>query len=44
MRFLDREALAEFGAPEDLFLNLNTPADLARWRQLEAADEEDEKS
>ena len=37
VRFLDGEALADFGPPEDLFINLNTPADLARWHALEAA-------
>ncbi len=35
VRFLDEEALARFGAPPDLFLNVNPPADLARWRALE---------
>jgi molybdopterin-guanine dinucleotide biosynthesis protein A len=44
VRFLDGEALADFGPPEDLFLNLNTPADLARWRELEAAGGADGKN
>jgi molybdopterin-guanine dinucleotide biosynthesis protein A len=35
VRYLDEEALAAYGSLADLFLNLNTPADLERWRQLE---------
>lgn len=30
IRFLEEEALARFGRPEELFLNLNTPGDLAK--------------
>ncbi len=30
--FVEGEALARFGPPTRLFLNLNTPEDLARWR------------
>jgi molybdopterin-guanine dinucleotide biosynthesis protein A len=29
--WLDGEPLRRFGVPEDLFLNLNSPADLERW-------------
>ena len=31
IRFLEDAELARFGPPERLFLNLNTPDDLARW-------------
>lgn len=30
-RFLEGEALARFGRPEEVFANLNTPEDLKRW-------------
>lgn len=30
IRFLEGEALARFGRPEEMFLNLNTPGDLER--------------
>jgi len=35
VRYLDEEALAELGPARDLFLNLNTPEDFARWRELD---------
>lgn len=38
IRYLDEPELARHGALEDLFLNVNTPADLARWRRLDPAD------
>lgn len=31
VRYLEREALARFGPPEEVFANLNTPDDLAGW-------------
>ena len=31
VRYLEGESLRRFGAPEDLFLNLNTPLDVERW-------------
>jgi molybdopterin-guanine dinucleotide biosynthesis protein A len=31
VRYLEEEALARFGRPEDLFLNLNTPGDWERY-------------
>lgn len=31
IRFLEGEALARFGRPEELFTNLNTPDDLEGW-------------
>jgi molybdopterin-guanine dinucleotide biosynthesis protein A len=31
VRYLEGERLRRFGAPEDLFLNLNTPLDVERW-------------
>jgi molybdopterin-guanine dinucleotide biosynthesis protein A len=34
IEYLEGERLRCFGPPADLFLNLNTPADLARWEQL----------
>jgi molybdopterin-guanine dinucleotide biosynthesis protein A len=34
-RWLEDEALAAHGAPEGMFLNLNTPADLERWLEME---------
>ena len=33
-RFLEGSELAVYGSPEVLFLNLNTPADLARHRRV----------
>jgi molybdenum cofactor guanylyltransferase len=33
VRYLEGEALRRFGDPEEMFFNLNTPGDLARWRQ-----------
>ncbi len=35
VRCLEGDALAAFGAPHRLFLNLNTPQDLARWKATE---------
>jgi molybdopterin-guanine dinucleotide biosynthesis protein A len=32
--YLEGESLSCFGSPADLFLNLNTPEDLARWQVL----------
>ena len=32
VQFLEAPLLERFGAPAEMFLNLNTPADLARWR------------
>jgi molybdopterin-guanine dinucleotide biosynthesis protein A len=32
VRYLEGEALRRFGEPEEMFFNLNTPGDLARWR------------
>ena len=34
LRFLDEDLLARFGDPDRMFLNLNDPADLARWQVL----------
>jgi molybdopterin-guanine dinucleotide biosynthesis protein A len=31
VRYFEGEALAAFGPPEQMFANLNTPADLAEW-------------
>lgn len=31
VRYLEGERLRRFGAPEDLFFNLNTPLDVERW-------------
>ncbi len=31
VRYLEGRSLRRFGAPEDLFLNLNTPLDVERW-------------
>jgi molybdopterin-guanine dinucleotide biosynthesis protein A len=31
VRFIEEPELASFGDPAELFLNLNSPADLARW-------------
>jgi molybdopterin-guanine dinucleotide biosynthesis protein A len=36
--WLDEERLAVHGKPAEIFLNLNTPEDLARWRALRALD------
>jgi molybdopterin-guanine dinucleotide biosynthesis protein A len=36
VRYLEGDRLRRFGEPADLFLNLNTARDLARWRRLEA--------
>jgi molybdopterin-guanine dinucleotide biosynthesis protein A len=33
VRYLEGEALRRFGEPEEVFFNLNTPGDLARWRE-----------
>jgi molybdopterin-guanine dinucleotide biosynthesis protein A len=33
VRYLEGEALGRFGDPEEMFFNLNTPGDLARWRE-----------
>jgi molybdopterin-guanine dinucleotide biosynthesis protein A len=33
VRYLEGEALRRFGDPEKIFFNLNTPGDLARWRE-----------
>lgn len=33
VRYLEGEALRRFGDPEEIFFNLNTPSDLARWRE-----------
>jgi molybdopterin-guanine dinucleotide biosynthesis protein A len=33
VRYLEDEALHRFGDPEEVFFNLNTPGDLARWRE-----------
>ncbi|MGH9360355.1 MAG: molybdenum cofactor guanylyltransferase, partial [Thermoanaerobaculia bacterium] len=35
--FLEGPALERFGAPAEIFLNLNTPEDLTRWRQRPVA-------
>jgi molybdopterin-guanine dinucleotide biosynthesis protein A len=35
VRYLEGERLHRFGAPADLFLNLNTANDLERWQRLE---------
>jgi len=32
VRYLEGEALRRFGDPGEIFFNLNTPGDLARWR------------
>ncbi len=32
IRLLDEEEIARFGPPDEIFLNLNTPADLARFQ------------
>ncbi|HXU44524.1 MAG TPA: molybdenum cofactor guanylyltransferase [Thermoanaerobaculia bacterium] len=34
IRYLDEDLLRRFGDPAAMFLNLNTPDDLARWRAL----------
>ena len=31
--YLEGKALSRFGDPEEIFLNLNTPGDLAKWRE-----------
>jgi molybdopterin-guanine dinucleotide biosynthesis protein A len=36
--WLDEERLAVHGRPAEMFLNLNTPEDLERWRGLRALD------
>ncbi len=36
IEYFEGERLRGFGPPADLFLNLNTPEDLARWRDLAA--------
>jgi molybdopterin-guanine dinucleotide biosynthesis protein A len=36
IEYLEGERLCGFGPPADLFLNLNTPEDLARWQNLAA--------
>jgi molybdopterin-guanine dinucleotide biosynthesis protein A len=33
VRYLEGEALCRFGDPQEIFFNLNTPEDLARWRE-----------
>lgn len=33
VRYLEGEALRRFGEPQEMFFNLNTPDDLARWRE-----------
>ncbi|HEV7508216.1 MAG TPA: NTP transferase domain-containing protein [Thermoanaerobaculia bacterium] len=33
VRYLEGEALLRFGDPGEIFFNLNTPGDLARWRE-----------
>lgn len=33
VRYLEGETLRRFGDPEEMFFNLNTPGDLARWRE-----------
>lgn len=33
VRYLEGEALRSFGDPQEMFFNLNTPGDLARWRE-----------
>jgi molybdenum cofactor guanylyltransferase len=35
VRYLEPELLARCGPPEEIFLNVNTREDLARWRALE---------
>jgi molybdopterin-guanine dinucleotide biosynthesis protein A len=34
VRYLEGEALHRFGDPGEIFFNLNTPGDLARWREV----------
>jgi molybdopterin-guanine dinucleotide biosynthesis protein A len=34
VRYLEGEALSRFGAPEEIFLNLNTPEDLERYASM----------
>ena len=36
VRFLEGEALARFGPPEEVFFNLNTPEDLERYASMAA--------
>jgi len=33
VRYLEGETLRRFGDPQEIFFNLNTPGDLARWRE-----------
>jgi molybdopterin-guanine dinucleotide biosynthesis protein A len=33
VRYLEGETLDRFGDPAEMFFNLNTPGDLARWRE-----------
>jgi molybdopterin-guanine dinucleotide biosynthesis protein A len=33
VRYLEGKALCRFGDPGEMFFNLNTPGDLARWRE-----------
>ena len=42
VRRLPIDAVRRFGDPEILFLNLNTPQDLERARQIEPGDDDDE--
>jgi molybdopterin-guanine dinucleotide biosynthesis protein A len=37
VRHFEGRPLRRFGLPEEIFLNLNTPGDLARWLELAAA-------
>jgi len=41
VRYLEGADLTRHGAPDRLFLNLNAPADLDRWLEIEAAGGED---
>ena len=34
VRYLEGEALRQFGDPGEMFFNLNTPGDLERWREV----------
>jgi molybdopterin-guanine dinucleotide biosynthesis protein A len=37
VRYVEGEGLARFGDPEEIFLNLNAPADVERWLAIEGA-------